>query len=453
MPDSPTLHKIEYLSDSSEYFRRLKILGQRIWLDSGKPSSHYGRFDILCAMPIKVLYNPTIAEIDLAVQALADSTDSKTLKELQLPFCGGAMGYFNYEYDETKLSEAANGESESSGQLSVFGIFDWALIQDHEQRKASLIFLPSCQEDKRVNIIDCLTREAGEVDKDQVNKSQINKGFEVKHLHADLKKSDYLAAIDDIKQYILAGDTYQINFSQRFSGEFSGAADEAYLALRRALPSPFSAYCELGEDTILSLSPERFISLRGDRAVTQPIKGTAPRGKSVLEDDELAQRLLNSDKNRAENLMIVDLLRNDFSKSCLPHSVKTAKLFSLESYVNVHHLVSTIIGKLKPDVRPLEFLMGCFPGGSITGAPKRRAMQIIRELETQPRHIYCGSLCYQSIDGQLDSNIAIRTLLISKNRIYCWGGGGIVVDSNAEEEYAESLQKIDILLTTLSTKK
>ena len=220
--------------------------------------------------------------------------------------------------------------------------------------------------------------------------------------------------------------------------------------LRKALPSPFSAFLSWDDKALLSLSPERFIKASGQQVEAKPIKGTITRGISVKEDQEQAIALMNSSKDRAENLMIVDLLRNDLGKSCEPGSIRVPKLFNLESFANVHHLVSTVTGRIRADVSALDLLKGCFPGGSITGAPKKRAMEIIAELEDVPRTVYCGSIGYISANGRMDTNIAIRTLLAENNKLHCWGGGAIVSDSQADSEYLESLAKVSLLMDTLA---
>ncbi|MDA3164773.1 aminodeoxychorismate synthase component I, partial [Pseudomonas aeruginosa] len=261
--------------------------------------------------------------------------------------------------------------------------------------------------------------------------------------------SDYRQAIRRIQDYIQAGDCYQVNYSQRFQAACSGSPWPAYRALREACPTPFSGYLRLADGAILSLSPERFLKLGKGKVETRPIKGTRPRGKTPEEDMALAASLLASPKDRAENLMIVDLLRNDIGRSCQPGSVRVPELFALESYPNVHHLVSSVTGELAPGKDALDLLEGSFPGGSITGAPKIRAMQIIDELEPSRRGIYCGSLFYLDVRGEMDSSIAIRTLLVRNGQVSCWGGGGIVADSHWEDEYQETLDKVRVLLETL----
>ena len=439
MPPKPDIIELKYQSDGSRYFKRLQNLQRPVWLDSGKPASMFGRYDILSAEPVSVFIDVSVATIENAVNRLTAGMDLSEIHQLQLPFCGGAIGFFNYEYNHESFGlRPPNGSG-----ANAFGIFNWCLLQDHQKQVCFAVFLPSCNSETKTSLLNLLKTEAVEPDP----------AFTASQVTMDTSRHDYLAAVKKIHGFILAGDTYQINLSQRFHGQFDGSAAGAYLKLRKASPSPYAAYLDLtGGNTILCLSPEQFINIDGGKAVTRPIKGTAARSANPFNDQVLAQDLLNSKKNRAENLMIVDLLRNDFSKCCELNSVKAPVLCKLESFANVHHLVSTVEGVPKQGITPLEFLMHCFPGGSITGAPKRRSMEIIDQLEKQRRGIYCGSICYLSAHGRFDSNIAIRTVLIENNHFYCWGGGGIVADSNAEEEYAESIQKIQLLLDTLRTR-
>ncbi|PFG08917.1 MULTISPECIES: aminodeoxychorismate synthase component I [unclassified Marinobacter] len=262
--------------------------------------------------------------------------------------------------------------------------------------------------------------------------------------------TDFMAGVERVKEYILAGDCYQANLSQQFSGQYRGDPWRAYQALTSAHPTPYGAFLRLGDQAIVSASPERFLQISGDTVLTSPIKGTRPRGNDAEQDRALAQELMDSEKDRAENLMIVDLLRNDLGLNAATGSVRVDKLFALESYRNVHHLVSHIRATLAPDVSPLRAFFDAFPGGSITGAPKIRAMEIIQELEPHWRGPYCGSVFHRNFDGQLDSSIAIRTLVCDNTgAIHCWGGGGIVTDSEAESEYQETLTKVKPLMDCL----
>ncbi|MDO6565904.1 aminodeoxychorismate synthase component I [Alteromonas sp. 1_MG-2023] len=269
---------------------------------------------------------------------------------------------------------------------------------------------------------------------------------------SNLTKDAYLTCIEKIHRYLIAGDCYQVNMAQRFTAPYSGDCWPAYCALRQSNQAPFSAYIQLENSTILSISPERFISVKNGVVETKPIKGTRPRFADKAEDDNSAQSLLDAPKDRAENLMIVDLLRNDLSKHCKPHSVKVPELFALESYEAVHHLVSTVVGELSENATPLDLLASSFPGGSITGAPKIRAMEIIDELEVHRRNIYCGSIFYMGFREDMDSSICIRTLLAENNLLHCWAGGGIVLDSVASEEYKETLDKVSKILPVLSSR-
>ena len=266
---------------------------------------------------------------------------------------------------------------------------------------------------------------------------------------AEQHREEYLHSLARIKDYLSAGDCYQVNLAQRFSSHFEGDPLTAWLALKEAHPAPHSCYFDTGDSQIFGVSPERFLSIRDRRVVTEPIKGSRPRGNSPEEDQAFGDELLSNPKDRAENLMIVDLLRNDLGACCEPGSIQAYPLFELRRFSNVQHLVSTVTGTLRRDLSPLDALLGAFPGGSITGAPKKRAMEIIAELEPSPRGAYCGSFFWMDNQGNLDSNILIRTLQTEGDRLYCHGGGGIVFDSVPEAEYEESRFKVAKLMGAL----
>jgi para-aminobenzoate synthetase component 1 len=268
---------------------------------------------------------------------------------------------------------------------------------------------------------------------------------------SNITQSQYDAKMEAISDYLHAGDCYQVNFAQRFKACYQGCEWQAYEQLKSVNKAPFSSFVRLPTSCILSLSPERFLLVKEGKVETKPIKGTRKRADNELDDQRLANSLLASTKDRAENLMIVDLLRNDLSKHCQAHTVKVPKLFALESYPAVHHMVSTVVGLLKKDASPYQLLEGAFPGGSITGAPKVRAMQIIQELEADKRSIYCGSIGYIGIRDDMDTNICIRTILAEDEQLYCWAGGGIVIDSTSEDEFQESLDKVAKILPILQS--
>ena len=253
--------------------------------------------------------------------------------------------------------------------------------------------------------------------------------------------ASYTSAIDRIKTYIASGDVYQVNLTQRFSTPLPCAPYDLYLRLRERSPAPFAAYLSFGPVQLISSSPERFLTLRGRHVETRPIKGTRPRSADPITDAALAAELLSSEKDRAELLMIVDLERNDLGRVCDFGTVRVDNLWQLESHPTVHHLVSTVSGQLRAGLDIIDCMRASFPGGSITGAPKIRSMEIIDELEPHRRHIYTGAIGYIGFDGNADLNIAIRTITCVANHAYYHVGGGIVWDSDPAAEYQETLDK------------
>lgn len=265
-----------------------------------------------------------------------------------------------------------------------------------------------------------------------------------------LEREAYNHAFQRIQAYLTAGDCYQVNFAQAFEARFTGSAYAGWRRLMQQHSAPHACYFAGRDATIMSASPERFLHIDQRQIVTDPIKGSRPRGATTAEDDALAQALLHSSKDLAENLMIVDLLRNDLGAICEPGSVQADPLFELQRFSNVQHLVSRVSGKLTDAVSPMTALLSCFPGGSITGAPKRRAMEIIRELESLPRGAYCGSFFTLDNAGRLDANILIRTFQANTDgRLRIHGGGGITVASDCAAEYAESVFKVERLMQAL----
>ncbi len=260
-------------------------------------------------------------------------------------------------------------------------------------------------------------------------------------------KEQYQQAFNVTRNYLAAGDCYQVNLAVPFHCH-ADLTESNPASLLQAFNAPFSAYLKTKTQTLFSVSPERFIRIDGDRIETRPIKGTIVRGKTTEADESNRQWLANSTKNQAENLMIVDLLRNDLSRSAEPFSVQVTKLFDIESHANVHHMVSTIVATKRPDHHAVDVIFDALPGGSITGTPKRRAMEIIDELEHESRGAYCGVLGYFDDAGHADFNILIRTIAATKDRAVCWGGGGIVMDSTWEDEWQEIHSKVGRILNT-----
>ena len=358
----------------------------------------------------------------------------------ELPFVGGAIGYFSYDLGRRIeiLPELAAHDIDIPDM--AVGIYDWAAIFDHQSQRACLVAAPDCEQDLE-HWEKILTAPA------PLTPAAYGTSFQTtSEVIPEISFSEYATAFARIKRYIVDGDCYQVNLAQRFSASVSGASWDAYLRLRNLNPAPYSTYFAVPECSILSSSPERFLQVRDCVVESRPIKGTRRRARDPVEDRALAAELAESEKDRAENLMIVDLLRNDLGKTCAVGSVEVPELFAVESFATVHHLVSTIRGRLADGLEATDLLRGCFPGGSITGAPKLRAMEIIEELEPFRRTVYCGSIGYMSCDGKMDTNIAIRTLVHCAGRMYCWAGGGIVADSELDAEYRESLDKAAAML-------
>jgi para-aminobenzoate synthetase component 1 len=322
------------------------------------------------------------------------------------------------------------------------GLFDTIAAWDHAEGKAWVIGPPTEAEALRKQLQVVVTLPP-------IDWSPTAQFF------TDQSPEAYQAAIRRAVDYIHAGDIFQANLSQRWRATMPQGLSPfmLYRRLRDLSPAPFAAYLGLGGDAVLSSSPERFLALGRDGSVeARPIKGTRPRGATPAEDEALAAALLVSDKDRAENLMIVDLMRNDLSRVCALGSVHVPELFTLEHFAQVHHLVSAVQGRLRPGLGPCQLLEATFPPGSITGAPKVRAMEIIAELEPQRRGPVFGAIGWIGWDGAMDMNVAIRTMTVSKGRVAVRAGGGIVAESDALAEYDETLLKAGAMLTSLEGK-
>lgn len=440
---------LTYARDSERLFERLLDLPYPIWLDSGRPRASRGRFDIFSADPDRY-YRLVDKELwctprggvpgrvagDPLVILAEDLAAMDTSPFRDLPCTGGALGYFGYGFGcQLEGLPPHRAAALALPDLAV-GIYPWVVVVDHEREETWLVEQPGAMVPrKRLVAASPITPPA------YAPRFQVTT-----RVQPDLAKADYAAAFARIKHYLHEGDCYQVNFTQRFSAAAHGDPWDAYCRLRALNPAPFSAYLSLPEGTVLSSSPERFLKLAQGHVETKPIKGTRRRVADAVADAALRADLANSPKDRAENVMIVDLLRNDLGKCCRVGSVTVPQLFAIESYATVHHLVSTVVGELAPGRSGLDLLRGAFPGGSITGAPKHRAMQIIDELEAERRSVYCGAIGYLSASGDIDLNIAIRTLVCTGGRMYCWAGGGIVLDSELEAEYQESLDKAAAML-------
>jgi len=370
------------------------------------------------------------------------------IEENSFPFKAGCLGYFSYDLGK-RFEELPQQTTQdiSLAEMSV-GIYFQALIFDHKKQELWLI----CPEHQRADITISIDDQLA-----KASNKEKNAPFSlISDWQSNINKSSYDKKFQQVQNYLLSGDCYQINLAQRFHSHYQGDEFLAYCALREKNQAPFSAFLRFDDAAILSISPERFLQTRGNKVQSKPIKGTKPRSENAEIDNQNAIDLKHSEKDRAENLMIVDLLRNDISKVCIPGTVKVPNLFDIESFPAVHHLVSTVEGELAQPFKATDLLAASFPGGSITGAPKIRAMEIIDELEPHQRSIYCGSIGYISACGNMDTSITIRTLLCendktsTKKNIYCWAGGGVVADSKVDCEYQETFDKVNKILPVLS---
>jgi para-aminobenzoate synthetase component 1 len=449
--DSPQQFALPYLADSTRLFSHIVNKPWSIFLDSGLAEKRQGRFDILAADPLTTLVTvgneTTICSAGKCEISLDDPfsliKNYLPFKNAfsDLPFNGGAMGYFSYDLGRRLETLPSLAEDAENIPDMAVGIYQWAIIIDHQEQKSYLVGNAKTEHEWQG-----LIQTFSAYPSSEVNKAEFKVMTAVQ---SNMTEITYIQAFNRIKDYLKEGDCYQVNLAQRFVTECEGDVWTAYCALRQLNSAPFSGYFNVPGVQILSSSPERFLKVAAGRVETKPIKGTRPRKATLQENQQQIESLKSSPKDRAENLMIVDLLRNDISKTCVAGSVKVPKLFDVESYATVHHLVSTVSGELKPEYHALDLLRSCFPGGSITGAPKIRAMEIIEELEPNRRGVYCGSLAYIGFDGNMDSNITIRTLVHSNNSIRFWAGGGIVFDSVGADEYQESFDKAAAMLKLL----
>jgi para-aminobenzoate synthetase component 1 len=440
-------------STAQQMFTRVAHLPWSVLLESANPSHIDSRFDVFSADPLATLQTTgDVTEIIENGHSIhSDAAPLRLLKGVQqrlfgadvsydgeLPFIGGAIGLLGYDAGRRMEKIPVISERDIDLPDMAVGIYDWAWIFDHLTQQAHFLVCGS--------VHDMEQRWQWWQQQSTVAAASFKL---VSDWKSNVSQQAYTERFNTIQQYLRAGDCYQINLTQRFKADYAGDEWQAYCQLAQVNQAPFSAFMRLPAAAILSLSPERFLALNNRAIETKPIKGTRPRFVDPLADQASINELQNSPKDRAENLMIVDLLRNDIGRVSKPGTVRVPKLFDIESFQAVHHMVSTVTGVLAEHYSAVELLEACFPGGSITGAPKVRAMQIIEELEPQRRSAYCGSFFYISRHGRMDSSITIRTLIAWQQRLYVWAGGGIVADSNADAEYQETFDKLAKILPIL----
>ncbi len=452
----PLQHTIPYSQDCSHLFAAVRNEPWAMWLDSCNQGGELGRYDIIVARPHTTLVTradsteilrdgvPSHSSDDPFSLIREQLTASDEAISPDLPLSGGAVGYFGYDLARRIESLSSLAEDDLAMPEMAVGIYDWALVCDHQQQRCQLLSQAHHPSTRIVwpQLVALFDKAASDEEVPDELFSACGT------IESNMLRDAYETGFSRIQHYLEEGDCYQVNFAQRFSVPVSGSPWAGYLKLRHNNPAPFSAYLNTPYGQILSSSPERFLKVEGSRVETRPIKGTRPRSADPREDQALVEQLRHSEKDRAENLMIVDLLRNDLGKCCRTGSIRVPQLFAIEHYATVHHLVSVIEGELAAGEDAVSLLRHCFPGGSITGAPKLRAMQIIEELEPHRRGVYCGSIGYIGHDGNMDSNIAIRTAVHQDGVCYFSAGGGIVRDSDCAAEYQETYDKAAGLLRT-----
>jgi len=425
---------LDYQANLNQYYQKFVDLPGFVLLESS--DQHQGRYDILSALPYETIQIPAREAVSTKIFKDLQAKIPQTAPFEDLPFQGGLIGFFSYDLAQ-KLANIILNPKQSLVELPLIaaGLYDWAIIVDHWQKKVSL-FAANTQ-----GHTPGLVQEMRELW--QAPHEPDAEGFSLKSsLEPLITRQAYEQAFHSIYTDLQKGRCYQVNYTQAFSATFQGKHWAMYESIKQGNPVPYSAFLRFEQADILCFSPERFMTINQGSMLTSPIKGTARRVANPVEDAVLAKQLQNCPKNRAENLMIVDLMRNDFGKIAKTGSVKVEALCQLESYELVHHLVSHIRAECLPDLSPLEAFGACFPGGSITGAPKLEAERVIAEQEAYNRGVYCGSIGYVSGHGRLDMNIAIRSLTLAEGRLHLAVGGGIVIDSDCEEEYEECLIKM-----------
>jgi para-aminobenzoate synthetase component 1 len=499
----PLIEPLEHADEPVAVCARFQNLPYLLFLDSAPRHYIQGeaqplqRFSFLAADPCTVVrskgpsteirhqgddrWRPATADALSVARGLLPRPPTQPIAGIP-PFQGGLAGYIGYDWGAVLERLPAARYDDLQIPDVMLGLYDWVIAWDHLQGNAWLIStgFPETGEAQARR-----ARERARLVRDRLKpgtaagpqhgmdghlsrpkNSAIStdssaapptylmgeiEGAATIGLRSTFTHRGYLDAVARVREYIIAGDIFQANLSQRFQSGLPEPPFDLYRRLRGRNPAPFSAYLDFGDLHILSASPERFLRLEPERGQveTRPIKGTRPRGLGPMHDAALGRALAESQKDRAENVMIVDLLRNDLSRVCRPGTVRVPELFALEHHPTVHHLVSTVVGELDPGADATDLIRAAFPGGSITGAPKVRAMEIIAELEPTQRGVYCGSIGYISATGAMDTSIVIRTYLVVRGEVYFQAGGGIVADSDPELEYRETLDKARGLIETL----
>jgi len=479
---------LEYV-DPQKILHLLKDRSGTIFLDSSRDHEYYGRYSFLVFNPIKIFGSDANESLELQLEEFENIKKELQVNSTELPpFIGGLVGYLSYDFnqklepiltksvistsntyskcskfevfDERSSLQIVNKERNQKDQMKTmqsitqgywFGLYNQVFAFDHKHNKCYLITIKPPGFDSN---LPQLLQDMEQIYTSAANSGDIQPSTPAAPvlLQSNFSQTGYIQMIETAKNYILNGDIFEVNLAQCLSGDIPADYDNyaLYHRLRELNPAPFAAYLNLGNMYILSVSPERFLAVSDNDIEVRPIKGTIRRDVDQKLDQELAHQLQQSEKDRAENIMIVDLMRNDLSKICYPASVVVKQLCKAESFTNLHHLVSVITGELNPKTTAFAIIKACFPGGSVTGAPKIRAMQVINELEGVRRDVYCGSIGYFSLNGKIDLSIAIRTLVIKQQKISLHVGGAVTLKSDPLTEYQETMLKGQKLLEGLN---
>ena len=443
--------KIKELKNNLNPFCVYKIFKDEkntVFLDSSKEDKNLSKFSFIGLNPfLNFTYKDNISYVNgkaieekdpfIALDNLINKY--KINYESDIPFVSGAIGYFSYDIGRKLEILPKTAKKEIEIPDAIFNFYNNLIIFDIQNKKT---YISSLGMGEEIEDIEEKLKNYKEISEPNITESSNN-------FTSNFEKESYEKAILNLKEYIRNGDVYIANMTRQIWCYNKEESFSIYEKLRSINKAPFSAYMNFNDFQVISSSPERFLYVKDKMVHTRPIKGTRPRGKNPLEDMENRKALENSEKDKAELLMIVDLERNDLSKVCKPNSVKVTELFKIEEYATVFHLVSTIEGELEEGVSAVKCIRECFPGGSITGAPKIRAMEIIEELEGLRRNLYTGSIGYFDLRGNCDFNIVIRTIIKKDNKAYFGVGGGITYDSKEEDEWFETIDKGKALMRVL----
>lgn len=433
------LTTLPYESDLIAHYQILSDLPGFALLESS--DKQRGRYDILTAYPY---HRIQVGRDKNAIQSAFKNLKSMLVpvdNKCNLPFQGGAIGYIAYDVGEILAGIDSKPHPLNDIPVINLSLYDWAIVVDHQCKSVTLV-AANTQPETTTLVQEIKERWQGACEKAF--------SFILRQAFTPLvSEQDYHHAFNAIHENLRHGRSYQVNYTQPFLGHYEGSTWEMYKRIRAKNPVPYAAFLHWNEEDIISFSPERFIKVENGYVLTSPIKGTAKRSVDPIIDKQLRDALMASSKDHAENVMIVDLLRNDLGKFAIPGSVKVTSLCEIQSFNSVHHLVSDIEAQYSPDISPLQIFEACFPGGSITGAPKLESMRIINEHEPYGRGVYCGSVVYFSSHGSFDSNIAIRTITAKEESLYLSAGGAIVIDSKWQDEYRECFTKIAAIVKSI----